>query len=294
MKRMVVTEHFAHLSPIARPDLAIFEKENDMTRNMITATVLAALIPVGAYANFAVGDTVGTDLEEIRAQFEAQGYNVMEIELEGDEIEVEYTVDGQEYEVEIDVATGMVLEVELEDDDDDDDWSGAGVAGMTGRVPLLWVLFGVQAFCAVYFAFDAVIDILGLEQEEEGPENEWFEYVVALSLFLGVVMTGRELKRLMNQNRKLSEQVRAASGEFHKLVEDSFDAWGLTASERDVAMFSIKGLSIAEIAAARGSSEGTIKAHSAAVYRKAGVSGRHQLLSHFVDDLIETPVAAAE
>ena len=92
-----------------------------MTRNMITATVLAALIPVGAYANFAVGDTVGTDLEEIRAQFEAQGYNVMEIELDGDEIEVEYMVDGQEYEVEIDVATGMVLEVELEDDDDDDD-----------------------------------------------------------------------------------------------------------------------------------------------------------------------------
>ena len=78
-------------------------------------------------------------------------------------------------------------------------------------------------------------------------------------------MTGREIARLMGQNRRLADQMRAASGEFHKLVEDSFDAWGLTAAERDVAMFSIKGLSIAEIAAARGSSEGTIKAHSAAV-----------------------------
>ena len=165
---------------------------------------------------------------------------------------------------------------------------------MTSRIPLLWVLFGIQLFCAVYFAFDAVIDILGLEQETEGPESEWFEYAVAFSLFLGVLMTGREIARVMGQNRKLSDQMRAASGEFHKLVEDNFEAWGLTAAERDVAMFSIKGLSIAEIAAARGSSAGTIKAHSAAVYRKAGVSGRHQLLSHFVDDLIEAPVGAAD
>ena len=168
-----------------------------------------------------------------------------------------------------------------------------GAAGMTGRAPFLWMLFGIQFFCAVYFSADAALDILGWETETTGPESEWFEYVVAFSLFLGVLMTGREIARVMRRNRKLSEQVRAASGEFHKLLEDSFDAWGLTAAERDVAMFSIKGLSIAEIANARGSSEGTIKAHSAAVYRKAGVSGRHQLLSHFVDDLIETPVAPA-
>jgi len=44
---------------------------------------------------------------------------------------------------------------------------------------------------------------------------------------------------------------------------------------------------------ARGSSEGTVKAHSAAIYRKAGVSGRHELLSQFVDELIEAPVKVA-
>ena len=88
-----------------------------MTRKTtLTAAALAALIPVGAYANFAVGDKLGTDLDEIRAQFEAQGYDVTEIEVEGDEIEVEYVVDGTAYELEIDAATGTVLEIELEDD----------------------------------------------------------------------------------------------------------------------------------------------------------------------------------
>ncbi len=47
---------------------------------------------------------------------------------------------------------------------------------------------------------------------------------------------------------------------------------------------------MAEIAEARGSAEGTVKAHSAAVYRKAGVTGRLQLLSLFVDELVEAPM----
>ncbi len=92
-----------------------------MTRNTLTAAILAALIPAGAYANFTVGDTLGTDLQEISAQLEAQGYKVLEIEQEDGEIEVEYMVGGQEYELEIDVATGVVVEIELEDEDDDDD-----------------------------------------------------------------------------------------------------------------------------------------------------------------------------
>ncbi len=54
-----------------------------------------------------------------------------------------------------------------------------------------------------------------------------------------------------------------------------------------MALLAIKGLSIAEIAEARGVREGTVKAQSAAVYGKAGVSGRLQLLSLFIDELME-------
>ncbi|QMU56937.1 MAG: PepSY domain-containing protein [Boseongicola sp.] len=95
-----------------------------MTRNpfpMISAAALTVLIPAAAFANFSVGDTLGTDLEEIRAKFEAQGYTVTEIEAEDGEIEVEYLMDGQEYEVTIASDTGTVVEIEAEDGDDDDD-----------------------------------------------------------------------------------------------------------------------------------------------------------------------------
>jgi DNA-binding CsgD family transcriptional regulator len=70
------------------------------------------------------------------------------------------------------------------------------------------------------------------------------------------------------------------------LLEERFVEWGLTPSERDVALFAIKGLSTAEIATLRSTSEGTVKAQTNAIYRKAGVSGRSQLLSLFIDDLM--------
>ena len=53
-----------------------------------------------------------------------------------------------------------------------------------------------------------------------------------------------------------------------------------------MALFAIKGMSTLEIAALRNTSEGTVKAQTNAIYRKAGVSGRSQLLSLFIDDLM--------
>jgi hypothetical protein len=85
---------------------------------MISTGILFGLIPAAALANFAVGDTVGTGIDEIRAKFESRGYTVTEIEVGDGEIEVEYVLDGQEFEVILAAGTGEVLEVELEDDDD--------------------------------------------------------------------------------------------------------------------------------------------------------------------------------
>jgi DNA-binding CsgD family transcriptional regulator len=71
-----------------------------------------------------------------------------------------------------------------------------------------------------------------------------------------------------------------------ELLADRFADWGLTPAERDVALFAIKGMSTAEIAALRNTSEGTVKAQTNAIYRKAGVTGRPQLLSLFIEDLM--------
>ena len=88
----------------------------------------------------------------------------------------------------------------------------------------------------------------------------------------------------------MESQLRAASGAFMELLEDRFEEWGLTPAERDVALFAIKGMSTADIAALRETSEGTVKAQTNAIYRKAGVRGRSQLLSLFIDDLMADPL----
>ena len=72
----------------------------------------------------------------------------------------------------------------------------------------------------------------------------------------------------------------AASGAFGEFLQHQFRDWDLPPSESDVALFAIKGSSIAEIAARmRGTKDGTIKAQLNAIYRKAGVTGHPQLIS---------------
>jgi DNA-binding CsgD family transcriptional regulator len=94
----------------------------------------------------------------------------------------------------------------------------------------------------------------------------------------------------MARNRKVEDQLLLARGEFAALLEARFEQWGLTIAEQDVAMMGIKGFSIAEVAEMRGTSEGTIKAQNASIYRKAGVTGRNPLLVSLVEDLIDVGV----
>ena len=83
------------------------------------------------------------------------------------------------------------------------------------------------------------------------------------------------------------------SGAFMDLIEKQFTDWGLTPAERDVAFFLVKGLSAGEIAGFRTTSEGTVKAPSNAIYRKAGVSNRAQLVSFFIEDLLRDELRGA-
>ncbi len=76
----------------------------------------------------------------------------------------------------------------------------------------------------------------------------------------------------------------AARG-FADVMEGEFDRWGLTDAERDVAMLLLKGMSLKEIAGARGTSERTVRQQASVVYRKAGVAGRNELASWFLDAL---------
>ena len=145
----------------------------------------------------------------------------------------------------------------------------------------------MQALCAVFFVSDIVSSVLGLRSTPiSWRSRELIEIGAAVGLILGLLLGALALERAVRGQRLAMERLRRASGAFMDLLAERFTEWGLTPAEADVALFAIKGMSTAEIAGLRQVSEGTVKAQTAAIYRKAGVTGRSQLLSLFIEDLM--------
>jgi DNA-binding CsgD family transcriptional regulator len=161
------------------------------------------------------------------------------------------------------------------------------------RTTILWSLFAVQALCCGYFLFDLVLDFVQPANVNPLADSDVVEGIVTITLFFGLAFTGTELARTLRRQSQIEEQLQVASGAFEAVLNKRFDDWSLTEAERHVAILAIKGFSIAEIADIRKTAQGTTKAQAAAVYRKADVSGRLQLLSLFLDDLMSDALVAA-
>ncbi|NNU79425.1 helix-turn-helix transcriptional regulator [Halovulum dunhuangense] len=153
---------------------------------------------------------------------------------------------------------------------------------------LLWVLVPMQALCSGFFIWDIAVGVFGLRSQPISWQyRELIEIGAAIGLVSGFGIGLAALVLTLRRNEAMEGQIRAASAAFAELLDERFTGWGLTPAERDVAWFTLKGCTIAEIAALRSTSEGTVKAQSNAIYRKAGVAGRAQLVSLFIEDLME-------
>lgn len=73
---------------------------------------------------------------------------------------------------------------------------------------------------------------------------------------------------------------------------EQFDRWSLSPAEAEVAMLLLKGLSLRDIAALRGTGDRTVRDQARAVYRKSGVPNRSALSAFFLEDLL-LPLEAA-
>jgi DNA-binding NarL/FixJ family response regulator len=84
------------------------------------------------------------------------------------------------------------------------------------------------------------------------------------------------------KSRHSAQQIRQA-------IDLQFDEWGLSPSEKDVALFLIKGLSMKEIAHIRETQDKTVRQQATQIYKKADVSGRQELSAFFLEDIVATP-----
>lgn len=69
-------------------------------------------------------------------------------------------------------------------------------------------------------------------------------------------------------------------------IDRQLEHWGLSPAEKEVALLLLKGLAHKEIAAIRQTGEATVRQQARAIYKKAGLGGRHDLAAFFLEDLL--------
>ena len=146
------------------------------------------------------------------------------------------------------------------------------------------VLF--QVFAISLYVGEIVIQATGLTGPIPWSVHEIIEILAVLAMVLGAVVGGIALRRSLARAEEAEDALRRASEAFHEVLDRRFDEWSLTPAESEVAMLALKGLTGAAIAERRGTTEGTVKAQTASIYRKAGVSGRPQLMSLFLEEML--------
>lgn len=141
----------------------------------------------------------------------------------------------------------------------------------------------VLAGAAAFFAYDILVDLLtGIDSMGH--------IVVEMLVFIAITLVlAYEIARVRQLNQAIvQERSKTArlAGEMLDVIRAQFTNWQLSASEVDVALLLIKGLSMKEIATARNVKEKTVRTQAASVYAKSGHAGRHELAAHFIEDLM--------
>jgi len=190
-------------------------------------------------------------------------------------------------------------------------------AGAKPRFGVLSVMFGLVAALAL-------VDLLS-DLDEGVTSAHWaFEGALFLLGTAGAVMMLRELRRIAVRAQALEgeaadlthalaaqseeaaalherleqkeEEAARFRGEASALlqgladaIDKQLDRWKLTHAEKEIALLLLKGLSHREIATMRGTSDATTRQQARALYRKAGLSGRHDLAAFFLEDLLVSP-----
>ena len=122
-------------------------------------------------------------------------------------------------------------------------------------------------------------------------------FFIALLVAAGLL---RELLRNQKAVEELQRQLTDARGklqnvdqrsrniglQYREVMQKQFDAWELTDSEQEIVIGLLKGLSFREVASLRSTREKTVRQQATGIYRKAGLSGRHELAAWFFEDLL--------
>jgi len=95
-----------------------------------------------------------------------------------------------------------------------------------------------------------------------------------------------QLTQTTNRLTESNEKLQDVHKQYREVIDKQLSDWMLTPSEKDVAVLLLKGLSFEEIAGVRETKEKTVRQQATAIYRKSGLSGRHEFAAWFFEDFL--------
>ena len=158
---------------------------------------------------------------------------------------------------------------------------------MNLKLPLIGLL--VYCISLIAFTVDFLSEVTGWKFLSALPWilHEIFTLMTLVGLCVGMYFIARSYRLAASNTRYLVKQLDAARGAFQSGIDGYFEQWGLSEAEKDIALLTIKGMTISEIAEIRQTKQSTIKTQSSAIYKKAGVSSRAQLVSSLIEELLK-------
>jgi DNA-binding CsgD family transcriptional regulator len=157
---------------------------------------------------------------------------------------------------------------------------------------------------SLFFLFILVVSIVDIALDFLAPKlmnyHVWFELFTAIVALTGL---GTLISYIHRQNLKMQKlkqelsitkdtlrQTKQTSakltGDLSRFIQSQFDEWLLTPSEKEIALLLLKGLTLEEVASVRDTKEKTVRQHASHLYKKAGISGRHELVAYFFEDFL--------
>ncbi len=160
------------------------------------------------------------------------------------------------------------------------------------RVLLVVVLLLIVVGGSIDLVLDAPASLLSI--------HVIYEVALIAGALVGAALLWRgwwRAERSLADTRRALEKHRAERDEWRasaqlalaglgRAIDEQFASWGLTPTEREIALMLLKGRSHKAIAYATGRSERTVRQHAVTVYGKSGLGGRAELAAFFLEDLM--------
>lgn len=117
------------------------------------------------------------------------------------------------------------------------------------------------------------------------------ELLASVALAAAFVIIRHEIRLVERMRHGSNQKLVALREDFDGLVRQKFAEWKLTRSEADIALLTLRGLKISEIAAARQTQIGTIKSQLSTIFRKSGKCSRTEFVASFIDEFLDFAAA---